>query len=94
MLPHHAQMLLPACGSSAANLSQIWLHLLPGSLTGPRNSQGVIAQSALQENCVAALGVKGNFMFESATHRLVSTPLTRANMHDPAVMQALSLHLL
>ena len=57
-------------------------------------SQGVIAQSALQENCVAALGVKGNFMFESATHRLVSTPLTWANMHDPAVMQALSIHLL
>ena len=24
----------------------------------------------LQENCVAALGVKGNFMFESAMHRL------------------------
>ena len=24
----------------------------------------------MQEDCVAALAVKGNFMFESATHRL------------------------
>ena len=28
--------------------------------------------SDMQDNSVAALNVKGNFMFESATHRLVS----------------------
>ena len=37
----------------------------------------------MQDNCVAALGVKGNFMFESATHRSVFAVFTLAALYYP-----------
>lgn len=81
MLPSHTQLPLLARGKTRfeENWHKPWCLFLPVSVTAlllffwrhPGNVQNCSACTLMQENCVAALGVKGNFMFESATHRLV-----------------------